>query len=67
MVMLSLLQIIIIVITLNSINVLIFVTLREAERLWSSLDTITNVNKVVGYWMVTLEKQVSPWVSLGFH
>nr|XP_027211803.1 uncharacterized protein KIAA2013 homolog isoform X2 [Penaeus vannamei] len=29
----------------------------EAERLWSSLDTITNVNKVVGYWMVTLEKQ----------
>nr|XP_045598332.1 uncharacterized protein KIAA2013 homolog isoform X1 [Procambarus clarkii]XP_045598333.1 uncharacterized protein KIAA2013 homolog isoform X1 [Procambarus clarkii] len=29
----------------------------QAERLWSRLDTVDDVNTVVGYWMVTLEKQ----------
>ncbi|KAG7161368.1 hypothetical protein Hamer_G014003 [Homarus americanus] len=29
----------------------------QAERLWSHLNTLDDVNRVVGYWMVTLEKQ----------
>ncbi|KAK3873255.1 hypothetical protein Pcinc_021727 [Petrolisthes cinctipes] len=29
----------------------------QAERLWSHLSTVEDVNKVVGYWMLTLEKQ----------
>lgn len=29
----------------------------QAEKLWSKLDTIEDTNKVVGLWMVTLEKQ----------
>lgn len=29
----------------------------QADRLWSDLDTVDAVNKVVNYWMVTLEKQ----------
>ncbi|XP_066957727.1 uncharacterized protein KIAA2013 homolog isoform X1 [Macrobrachium rosenbergii] len=29
----------------------------QADRLWSPLDSVEAVNTVVGYWMVTLEKQ----------
>lgn len=29
----------------------------QAKRLWSRLNTIDDVNRVVGYWMLTLEKQ----------
>ena len=29
----------------------------QAERLWSTLDTIQDVNRVASLWMITLDKQ----------